>query len=464
MCRRQMLLATIAALVFAAINPFIVSCHAEQWDTKRSDEPGPGQVKISGYAQHHVRDGSWRALAGARVVLCDDDPELIWEREGANDDCFDYDHDIVNTEVLVNEWGFYSLPIYTLRPDNDDDGGQEDLYVRFEPTRRLLSSVGPLAVTDIWANVYSFNTPTQVDAPSGTYDSWNLSWSNADLNHEAWWLFDDMKRAAAWLASKGGDISLVYPHVGWEEGREKTFGCPGSCYIPIPNWSPSGVFVAHGSVSSPDVVLHELGHAYLHSRVGTINFYLDAPQYWDCRNHEVWQSYNEKCAFAEGWGHFLALVANESLIAGPDQCFDHRTWQPCTGWHDDLENQTWGVPTGAQHGHAVEGRVAGALYDIEDANIDGADTLGSGFADIWTLLGQNIYPDDPEDTARVLLQSLRAVAGAGVGARAEGHLLPEYAAPSPDLHARDAGRRRLHVGKLRTVAVTPTRSSPAACE
>jgi hypothetical protein len=395
-------MATVMALTLLLWGSSAGLCNAGSRADIHQDEP-PGQVLFWGYVQHQLRDGSWTFLSEAKVVLCDDDPEPEGAAPGSEDDCFDSDDgDPVNVETYANPWGFYSLPVYQLRSDDDQDGGPEDLYVRFETTRRLVpSATGALNVTHLPGALYAVGTASQNDTPAGTYNS-VLDWSNSDMWHQALWLFDDMKRASTWFAAHDGDIPLVFRDVNWESGVLQAFNCASSCYIPVPGVHPSGVFISDEAIESPDVVLHELGHSYLHSRVGSIAFYLDSLDYWRCFVHRVWEGSSEKCAFAEGWGHFLALVANESLTPGPDHCFDHMTWQPCTDWHDDLENQTWGIPAGAQHGYAVEGRVAGAMYDIEDANIDGADTLGNRFADIWWLLGQNIYPDDPEDTARVL--------------------------------------------------------------
>ena len=51
----------------------------------------------------------------------------------------------------------------------------------------------------------------------------------------------------------------------------------------------------------------------------------------------------------------------------------------------DLETPTWGT-AGWNNGDEVEGRVAGALYDLFDERPDGLDQIAFGFAPIWTIV------------------------------------------------------------------------------
>lgn len=88
------------------------------------------------------------------------------------------------------------------------------------------------------------------------------------------------------------------------------------------------------------------------------------------------------CAWTEGWGNFLALTVNG------DPCYDFGLG-PCSGVpnqnHFNLETATWGDnrPTG----DTVEGRVAGALYDLWDTNNEIIyDSATFGYAPIWNIV------------------------------------------------------------------------------
>lgn len=113
-------------------------------------------------------------------------------------------------------------------------------------------------------------------------------------------------------------------------------------------------------------------------------FFGDILSYVQCISHGIFDVlYDSRCAFAEGWADYFPLIVNG------DRCFDLETRGPCDGVMDytsfDLEYQGWwdGRPIGDQ----VEGRVAGALYDVTDDNNEGFDDRGDSFSRVWTVLG-----------------------------------------------------------------------------
>lgn len=109
-------------------------------------------------------------------------------------------------------------------------------------------------------------------------------------------------------------------------------------------------------------------------------FFRDTLDYLSCQNHGMFQASNAACAWSEGWSDFLPLAVNG------DQCFDYFDVGPCGPVSDNIENQGWsdGKPTGDQ----VEGRIAGTLWDIIDANNEGYDRRTDAFWAIWTLMGE----------------------------------------------------------------------------
>ena len=118
-----------------------------------------------------------------------------------------------------------------------------------------------------------------------------------------------------------------------------------------------------------DVVQHEYGHFVMHM---VYNLYWPITQ---CPSpHFINRFSHPNCAWTEGWANFLPLaVQNEPNFE----------WG--NGDDENLETKTWGSP-GWDDGDGVEGRVAGALYDIYDSTNDGFDTFTDGFLNIWDVV------------------------------------------------------------------------------
>jgi hypothetical protein len=87
---------------------------------------------------------------------------------------------------------------------------------------------------------------------------------------------------------------------------------------------------------------------------------------FNCFDHDIFSQESVQCAWSEGWADFFAIGVNG------DVCYD-KGQGPCTGVADqdkyDLENHTRNDPDaqGSWWGDGVEGRVAGALYDLMDS-------------------------------------------------------------------------------------------------
>lgn len=148
---------------------------------------------------------------------------------------------------------------------------------------------------------------------------------------------------------------------------------PGSATIV---WYPSStesaryvygdkIYLNAASAQSKTTAIHELAHNYMY------NIYNNSFPSVNCSSGHYYNTRSEVgCAWTEGWAHFLALNMNGSPIY---------TYTDGTQWN--AEN-TSSFATG----DAVEGRVAGALWDLRDTVNDGSDFRGYLFKNIYEVM------------------------------------------------------------------------------
>jgi len=124
---------------------------------------------------------------------------------------------------------------------------------------------------------------------------------------------------------------------------------------------------------SDTVVGHEYGHAIMWTIYGAWmpTTYCPSPHYINSASHV-------NCAWTEGWANFITIAVNND---------------PVVRWSSvgsiNLETPTWGSSSW-DDGDDVEGRVAGALWDILDPTIDKFDQYDGSIVDIWeTIYHQN---------------------------------------------------------------------------
>jgi len=125
---------------------------------------------------------------------------------------------------------------------------------------------------------------------------------------------------------------------------------------------------------SPDTIIHEMAHNIQYNIYGGT-----MPSPSDCpSDHYINRESGVVCAWSEGWADFYPLVVNADPVF---------TWP--SGASLNLETPTWGT-LNWDNGDRVEGRVAGALWDIFDSVDDGFDQISDGFMHIWrTIFDQN---------------------------------------------------------------------------
>ncbi|MFC8278152.1 hypothetical protein ACFUJR_37625 [Streptomyces sp. NPDC057271] len=138
-----------------------------------------------------------------------------------------------------------------------------------------------------------------------------------------------------------GDIEIVLSNEG------------ESHYRPL-----TGLVTLDETVVNSSTTEHEVGHSFLHDLYG-IDFF---DYYENCNPHYLTEVSSEKCAWGEGWAQFIALAAEKTSVHTHSD-----------GNVVDLEDCGQ-----CKAGGAVEGRVAGALWDLVD---DTPDEKRNGFTD-----------------------------------------------------------------------------------
>ena len=162
------------------------------------------------------------------------------------------------------------------------------------------------------------------------------------------WIFQDLRRDWQYVyAATGRDAGSVTAK--WQDGEDccglicgsHFWGGPGGPYI----------FIADSNAGSGDAVVHEAGHHYMYNATG-----------W-------WLWYNIGC-------------------------YSHNYYNLEThGRSDNPQSFPWG--------DTVEGRVAGALYDLFDNTNEGFDSANFGFRPIVDL----VFQEPLEQTFRLFWQN-----------------------------------------------------------
>lgn len=314
----------------------------------------PGQVTVYGAFYYYDRSGQMTPARYTRVYLYDADPS------GGDD---------LLGSGTTDENGFWQIgPITNW---DTDASSALDLYAVFE-TDVNDSSTTRRRVTNFGGWAYKWQIPTQDNVSSGNVDLGNWVIGMGSDWEPAMWVFQDMRRAWKYIHDNTG-TDPGSATARWEKDKTTFLPCTGSCawpYTPI-----NGIFIDRDGQQSPDVIIHELGHQYMYNASGSW-WWPNVGDMLECLSHGIQGQENPLCAWTEGWADFLPLVVNG------DQCFDWNNTS-CSGL--DLETPTWGT-AGWNNGDEVEGRVAGALYDLFDERPDGLDQIAFGFAPIWTIV------------------------------------------------------------------------------
>jgi hypothetical protein len=312
-----------------------------------------GYITVSGYWRYWIDSETRWPLALATVVIYDLETGGIL---------------IPVDAVYTDSNGYFvSNPIL-----NDDGPGEDGLDI----VVRVLSTSPAATVVNPSINWYYY-TQTEVflnqpDGPLsiGTRDtSWN--------DRGAWWIF-----------SAHFGLTQGYLYLWSEVGYAVPTATARWPYETWPHYHPGGeIHLPSWACWWPDMILHEYGHHVMYSLYGYI-----PPSMGE---HSINLRSNSTTAWAEGWADFFPLaVFNDPVF----------TWSNGTHWADiNLETPTW-YTLGWDSGDEVEGRVAGALWDIFDSQNDNApwyyDSFSDGFTRIW-----NAMSGAPRNTFREFWQA-----------------------------------------------------------
>jgi len=209
-----------------------------------------------------------------------------------------------------------------------------------------------------WDDTFHATTDS-FDMINGTYNSgsWSIenNVSESNQNEDSFWIHQDLVAGHHFLlgeTSDGvGDVTVKWEHNSTD----------GSYY------THGGKIRLTGTAAEDtnDTVLHEMGHNVMYNYWGA-----DFPSN-DCPDpHYFQQAGGEHCGWTEGWAHIWHFMVNDDAVRNYPGGGSINTEPYGGGWDD---------------GSWVEGRVAGAWWDLVDTNVDGVDTYTDSFSYLWDL-------------------------------------------------------------------------------
>jgi hypothetical protein len=314
--------------------------------SKTTSTLATGYITVSGHYEYWDNNGILRPTVWGRVRIYDVDPTGLRRLTDVNG---------------INEWftdangNFSSASILNYDPV---DGGGLDIMVYIYTWNQAV------AVINGTGSIYNFGIGIWSNCPDGYHIDFSVRGVPSD-QIGAWMIFSyHCGIAAGWNYIKtqtGYEMPMAtarwpfesWPHFHTSDNASTPFDDTGE--IHLPDWA----------CWWPDVILHEYGHYVMYTLYG----YMPTPPGGPPPEHYINETSNNVTAWVEGWANFFPLVVQND----PD----------LLGWN--LETPYWCSPNW-DDGDEVEGRVAGALWDIFDPTPDGYDTFSDGFTHIWHLL------------------------------------------------------------------------------
>ncbi len=340
---------------------------------------------LEGQFRYYDRKGVIRPARDITVEIWDED----YPGDGGADDLL--------ATLTVDHNGYYVAPdIINWDVDGTSPDPAErrlDIYVRWK------SGNANFKVTRSDGSLYTWRSPMRKNISSNEVHNVNGILGIDSNTLRGMWIFQDMQRTREFFLTQTHPmLSPGFLTAHWEKDRNEEWPCDSSCF------QGTHIFIAHNSALSNDIVVHELGHHVMYNRTG--QWYIDPA----CFVHTMFQPINAGCAWFEGWANFFALAVNG------DRCYDINQ-NVCGANSVDLENHTINDnPQTFPFSDTVEGRVAGALYDLMDFSNEHPwfDTAACGFhwiannALAW--VGKNnfyhFYQGSPLDVRHDTLRSI----------------------------------------------------------
>lgn len=194
----------------------------------------------------------------------------------------------------------------------------------------------------------------------GSYNMGTWHVINGDADYEpAFWIMMDLNKAF-WWPYWWNDHTTMNGGVTVEWSSTSTHGDH--------NHRTDDGGNIHLKAASPnvcDVVLHEYGHEVQWDGYGQWLPTSDCPS-----PHYFETTEGPHCAWYEGFANWYKFAVSNDPV-----------YHWAGGGSLDCENSTWGNYW--DDGDLVEGRVAGAMWDIGDSNVDGIDTCNLSWEYIW---------------------------------------------------------------------------------
>ncbi|MEM4217584.1 MAG: hypothetical protein QXZ09_06145 [Candidatus Methanomethylicaceae archaeon] len=296
----------------------------------------PGYLTVKGYFYYYDRNDNFVPAKYVWVQLWDADYGI------SGDDFLGED--------LTDESGYFEI-----KDIDNCDGfgcalGTQDIYLQFvlKTTYRRVETYS--------GAVYSWYTNPVDNVPDGPYNFGVLSVPNGSNNEGAMWIFQDLRRAWEYPPNNPGLVIAEWENDG--TSSSSPCGSGGNYYCPGEH-----VHLTGPAMNFSDTIIHEAAHNF------QWNIYGFLPPGPNCNPHWIDVASSQGCAWVEGWADFYPLAVNN------DPVYNY------IGGNIDLES-----PVAFQNGDAVEGRVAGALWDIFDGANDGLDRYSEGFSNIWNTI------------------------------------------------------------------------------
>lgn len=130
-----------------------------------------------------------------------------------------------------------------------------------------------------------------------------------------------------------------------------------------PHYHPGGeIHFDVPSALAPSVVSHEYGHLLMYDMYGDSwpgGTWCPSPHYWNA-------AHSEACAWREGWANFWGVLGLAAVRTAPERT----RLASGSGSYFDIEDYSNNFGGTFADGAAVEGRVAGTLWDLIDAPTD----------------------------------------------------------------------------------------------
>lgn len=313
--------------------------------------PELGQLTVTGRWGYYDRADNYTPALEfiVRLVRGDNGGHLAW--------CY----------TTVN--GYYSCGPVT----NPGAAGVRTLlysYTNYNPYGDVLATVNPdWGTSNSVNNTFGTQTPVTVFS-DGTHDIGSWVSSNGSTYERAYWIQRDLNDTWRFIWFETGSTQNPVETAGPTTVQWKIDSTDGTYY------AHGGNIHLTGSDPLSDTVV---GHEYGHNIMYTIYGYT-LPSIPNCNPHYIQLSSSQGCAWVEGWAEYLPMAVNND---------PYYRWD--NGASLNLENPTWGT-SGWNNGDDVEGRVAGALWDMWDSNNEGDDqyTESAGVINIWdTIYHQN---------------------------------------------------------------------------